>query len=74
MTGPWLKAALFCLAAGLAWGFYKEFSDTRGGDPDRERRSYNPARAVLLGLAGGAACLAGLIILTRLGLTELGRF
>jgi|GEM_PF-2100048 len=73
IPGEWLKAALFCLAAGLVWGGFKELSDGRrsaaltGTAP----RPFNLLRAAKLGLAGGAACLVGLVILTWLGLTEL---
>ncbi len=69
-----MKALLFCLAAGQAWGFYKEFSDARKNVAGEKPRPFKPARAVLSGLAGGAACLVGLVILTYLGLTELSRF
>lgn len=74
MNTSWPNAVLFCLAAGLAWGFYKEFSDTRKQGGEGEKRSFRPLRAVLAGLAAGAACLIGLVLLTYLGLTELSRF
>ena len=74
MDTSWSKAFLFCLAAGLAWGLYKELSDSRGPGQGGGKRAYRPARAVLLGLAAGAACLAGLVLLTYLGLTEPSRF
>ncbi len=74
MVSPWSKAALFCLAVGLLWGFYKEFSDARKGESPEDRKQFSPARAVLLGLVGGAAALAGLAVLTLLGLADLSRF
>jgi len=74
MTSDWPGAILFCLVAGQVWGFYKEFSDTRKLIREEDKRPFNPGRAALFGLAGGGACLVGLIILTYLGLTELRRF
>ena len=73
MTSSWLEAILFSLAAGLVWGFYKEFSDTRKPAGQGEPRGFNPLRAVLFGLAGAGACLVGLALLTMLGLTRLDR-
>ena len=73
ISGEWLRAALFCLGAGLAWGLFKELSDSRRSAvlSETEPRPFNLVRAAKLGLAGWAACLVGLIVLTWLGLTEL---
>jgi hypothetical protein len=73
ISGEWLRAVVFCLAAGLVWGAFKELSDSRrtAALSETEPRPFNIARAAKLGLGGWAACLAGLIILTWLGLTDL---
>lgn len=70
MTNSWMEAALFCLILGLAWGFYKEYSDHKKAE-DRTQ-PFKPKRAIILGLFGALAGMAGLSVLSLLDLTNIG--
>ncbi len=76
MTEDWLKAAGFSLIAAVIWAAFKEL--TRQGRAKTEGRLdrlgldlVDWKRLVGLSLAGAAAVLAGLVVLSLMGLTSL---
>jgi hypothetical protein len=71
MSSEWIRAVLFSLAAGTAWGVFKELSGAKRAAAAGRDRPVSPRRMIGLALAGSAVCLVGLFLLTELGLTNL---
>jgi len=67
----WIKAVIFCLAAGGAWACLSEFIVIQRLKAQEINQPFRPGRVVLRGLAAGGVCLAGLWLLTQFGLTTL---
>jgi len=66
-----IRAALVSLLAGLAWAGFREYSRLGRLRQAGRSEAFSPKRFLGLGLAGGGVCLAGLLLLSLLGLAEL---
>ncbi len=70
----WTEVLLFCLAAGGAWGFFKEWTILGRLRAQEKPSRFNWPRAVGRSLLAWAAILAGLAFLSLLGLADLPKF
>lgn len=69
----WIRAVIFCLAAGGAWACLSELILIQRLKDREISQPFRPVRVVYRGLAAGLVCLAGLWLLTQFGLTTLSR-
>jgi len=75
MLSEWLRAILLSLAAGAVWSGWREMSRNRRIEALEENIDHKEddksRRLLVQTLLGMAVCLAGLILLSLLGLSNL---
>ena len=71
MLSEWLRAIVLSLAAGAVWSGWREMSRTNRLGVLDQKEEVRSSRLLVQTLLGMAVCLAGLILLSLLGLTNL---